>query len=75
MINDDSRPRVQIDSPPEKDKAIEDPIKPNSYYNDIPIPKVFEPSYITQPIPTAKHRYPTRATVAAAANTTQMEQQ
>ena len=75
VINDDSRPRVQIDSPPEKDKAIEDPIKPNSYYNDIPIPKVFEPSYITQPIPAAKHRYPTRATVAAAANTTQMEQQ
>ena len=29
---------------------------------------------MTQPIPTVSYRYPIRATVAAAANTTQMEQ-
>ena len=46
-------------------------IKPSS--NSKNILKVIEPSYMTQPIPAVSHWYPTRATVAAAANTTQIE--
>ena len=38
------------------------------------IPKTLEPSYMTQPTHIVSHQYPIRATVAAAANTTQMEQ-
>ena len=47
-------------------------IKPSS--NSKNILKVIKPSYMTQPVPAVSHRYPTRATVAAAANTTQIEQ-
>ena len=39
------------------------------------ISKVAESSCITQPTPAAYYQYPTRAKVAAAANTTQIEQQ
>ena len=83
VIEDDSRPRVRIVKSSEKSKPEPAPNPTNSLPTETkkPIssisksmPKVIAPTYVHKPLPVKNHRYLTRAIVAAAANTTQLEQ-